>query len=162
MNTAAVKCLAIAIAVLIPGYACGSNEGTVANKNAASVDNEEPIGDHATLHKTIEVNGLKIFYREAGPKNAPTLQTTTLFNVGSNGTPLTGEQNESMLGEAFQQDNNCRQNTPPLRLGVELRGKSSNQFLPKCAQGGLVATMSHSQPALRVGVELRGIEPLTS
>ncbi len=73
MNKVAVKGLAIAIAVIIAGYACGSNTDTVANKNASSVKNEEPLGNHATLHKTIEVNGLKIFYREAGPKNAPTL-----------------------------------------------------------------------------------------
>ena len=26
----------------------------------------------ATTHKTIQVNGLDIFYREAGPKDAPT------------------------------------------------------------------------------------------
>ena len=28
---------------------------------------------HPTLHKTIKVNGLDIFYREAGPTNAPTI-----------------------------------------------------------------------------------------
>ncbi len=73
MNKVGVKWLTIAIAVLIAGYACGSNTDTSANKNAASVNNAEPLGNQATLHKTIEVNGLKIFYREAGPKNAPTL-----------------------------------------------------------------------------------------
>ena len=73
MNKIAVKWLAIAIAVLIAGSAYGSNIGTVANKNASSVNNKELLGNHATLHKTIEVNGVKIFYREAGPKNAPTL-----------------------------------------------------------------------------------------
>ena len=29
--------------------------------------------NYPTLHKTIEVNGVDIFYREAGDKNAPTL-----------------------------------------------------------------------------------------
>src|SRR4029077_12201533 len=28
---------------------------------------------HPTLYRTIQVDGLSIFYREAGPKNAPTL-----------------------------------------------------------------------------------------
>jgi len=73
MNKLAVKWLAIVIAVLIAGYACGPNTDTVANKNASSEKSEEPPGNHATLHKTVEVNGLKIFYREAGSKNAPTL-----------------------------------------------------------------------------------------
>ncbi len=27
----------------------------------------------STLHKTVEVDGLEIFYREAGPKDAPTI-----------------------------------------------------------------------------------------
>ncbi len=30
-------------------------------------------GRYATLHKTVKVDGLDIFYREAGPKDAPTL-----------------------------------------------------------------------------------------
>lgn len=29
--------------------------------------------NHPTLHKTVNVNGLEIFYREAGPKDAPTI-----------------------------------------------------------------------------------------
>jgi len=31
------------------------------------------FGQQAVLHKTIEVNGIEIFYREAGPKDAPTV-----------------------------------------------------------------------------------------
>src|SRR4051812_2349515 len=31
------------------------------------------VSGHSTLYKTIKVNGLDIFYREAGPTNAPTL-----------------------------------------------------------------------------------------
>ena len=30
-------------------------------------------GSHPTLHKTVKVDGLDIFYREAGPKDAPTI-----------------------------------------------------------------------------------------
>ncbi len=30
-------------------------------------------GRYPTLHKTVKVDGLDIFYREAGPKDAPTL-----------------------------------------------------------------------------------------
>ena len=29
--------------------------------------------EYPTLHKTVEVNGVEIFYREAGPKDAPTI-----------------------------------------------------------------------------------------
>ncbi len=32
-----------------------------------------PAGPHPTLHKTVKVEGLDIFYREAGPKDAPTI-----------------------------------------------------------------------------------------
>jgi pimeloyl-ACP methyl ester carboxylesterase len=62
MKNVAVKLLTIAFAVLIAGYA-----------HAAPGDPEPPVRGPATLHKTIEVNGVKIFYREAGSKNAPTL-----------------------------------------------------------------------------------------
>ena len=73
MKKVAVKLLTFALAVLIAGYAYASNAGTVANGKASSVDHEPPVRGPATLHKTIEVNGVKIFYREAGSKNAPTL-----------------------------------------------------------------------------------------
>src|SRR6266853_855252 len=33
---------------------------------------ERPV-KHPTLHRTIQVDGLSIFYREAGPKDAPIL-----------------------------------------------------------------------------------------
>jgi hypothetical protein len=33
---------------------------------------ERPV-KHPTLYRTIQVDGLSIFYREAGPKDAPTL-----------------------------------------------------------------------------------------
>ena len=73
MNKLTVKWLAIAMAVIIGGNAYASNAGAVENMKTSSVNNEESSGIHATLHKTVEVNGLKIFYREAGPKDAPTL-----------------------------------------------------------------------------------------
>jgi pimeloyl-ACP methyl ester carboxylesterase len=34
---------------------------------------KEPNVEHATAYRTIQVDGLSIFYREAGPKNAPTI-----------------------------------------------------------------------------------------
>ena len=36
---------------------------------------ETPAGrsNHQTVHKTIDINGVEIFYREAGPKNAPAI-----------------------------------------------------------------------------------------
>ena len=33
---------------------------------------EDPL-KHSTVYRTIQVDGLSIFYREAGPKDAPTL-----------------------------------------------------------------------------------------
>jgi len=35
-------------------------------------EKERPV-KHPTLYRTIQVDGLSIFYREAGPKDAPTL-----------------------------------------------------------------------------------------
>src|SRR5580693_4380374 len=35
-------------------------------------DKDRPM-EHPTLHRTIQIDGLSIFYREAGPKDAPTL-----------------------------------------------------------------------------------------
>ena len=42
-----------------------------AASHAAGVRPVEPA--HPTLHKTVKVDGLDIFYREAGPKDAPTI-----------------------------------------------------------------------------------------
>src|SRR6266446_1997796 len=39
----------------------------------AHAQRKEPPMKHPTLYRTIEVDGLSIFYREAGPKDAPTL-----------------------------------------------------------------------------------------
>ena len=33
---------------------------------------ERPMG-HPTFYRTIQIDGLSIFYREAGPKDAPTI-----------------------------------------------------------------------------------------
>ena len=60
MNKLITKGLVLVLTVLFAGPAYGSS-------------NKESSGNYPTLHKPIEVNGLKIFYREAGPKNAPTL-----------------------------------------------------------------------------------------
>jgi pimeloyl-ACP methyl ester carboxylesterase len=40
---------------------------------AADVAEADGISGHPTLYKTVKVNGLDIFYREAGPANAPTV-----------------------------------------------------------------------------------------
>ena len=73
MNIRAFTVLTIATAVLMTVNPYGSNAGAVSKKIVSSVINEEQMKHHATLHKTVEVNGIKIFYREAGPKDAPTL-----------------------------------------------------------------------------------------
>ena len=33
----------------------------------------DALADHPTLHRTVKIDGLDIFYREAGPKHAPTI-----------------------------------------------------------------------------------------
>ncbi|WNM58912.1 alpha/beta hydrolase [Candidatus Nitrospira allomarina] len=53
----------------------------VMGATASKSGNQEPASGHAvpkavnypTLHKTVEVDGLNIFYREAGPKNGPVI-----------------------------------------------------------------------------------------
>ena len=41
-------------------------------KLAKSEEKESPT-EHPTSYRTIQIDGLSIFYREAGPKDAPTL-----------------------------------------------------------------------------------------
>ena len=66
-----VTALITAITVLSVGPALSSAA------NGLSAAAAEPTGTRAriypTLHKTITVDGLQIFYREAGPKGAPTI-----------------------------------------------------------------------------------------
>ena len=40
---------------------------------ASGIHAESPANTNAVTHQTIEVDGVEIFYREAGPRNAPTL-----------------------------------------------------------------------------------------
>ena len=42
-------------------------------QSLAQVREKEPIMKHPTAYRTIQVDGLSIFYREAGPKDAPTI-----------------------------------------------------------------------------------------
>src|SRR5260370_7678019 len=39
----------------------------------AHAQGKERLVKHPTIYRTIQVDGLSIFYREAGPKDAPTL-----------------------------------------------------------------------------------------
>jgi hypothetical protein len=39
----------------------------------AAARGKEQLVDHPTFYRTTKIDGLSIFYREAGPKNAPTL-----------------------------------------------------------------------------------------
>jgi len=41
--------------------------------SSATIENNKTISVTQTLHKTIEIDGVKIFYREAGPVDAPTI-----------------------------------------------------------------------------------------
>ncbi len=57
------------IGLLVVG-ATASNSG---DTELATVQNTSVRSSYPTLHKTIDVDGLEIFYREAGPKDAPTI-----------------------------------------------------------------------------------------
>jgi len=39
---------------------------------AQAQEKERPVG-HPTFYRTTQIDGLSVFYREAGPKDAPTL-----------------------------------------------------------------------------------------
>ncbi|WP_376753598.1 alpha/beta fold hydrolase [Candidatus Nitrospira neomarina] len=43
------------------------------NQEPATAQTTAVWSNHPTLHKTVEVDGLEIFYREAGPKDAPVI-----------------------------------------------------------------------------------------
>jgi pimeloyl-ACP methyl ester carboxylesterase len=62
--------------VLVALAACvgvGSGEEVTASQDAQSRLAAESQRDTTTTYRTVDVNGLKIFYREAGPKDAPTV-----------------------------------------------------------------------------------------
>ena len=58
---------------LIGTMAVGIVASQPANVEATQVQKSLEAKSYPTLHKTIELDGLKIFYREAGPKDAPTI-----------------------------------------------------------------------------------------
>ena len=62
------KCGALCIGVLVVLFI-----GSTA-LSARPADSAERTGDpnRKVMHRTVKVDGLDIFYREAGPKNAPT------------------------------------------------------------------------------------------
>src|SRR5947209_2347561 len=45
----------------------------VSSQSLAQPQGKEGTMEHPTFYRTMQVDGLSIFYREAGPKNAPTL-----------------------------------------------------------------------------------------
>jgi hypothetical protein len=46
---------------------------TLASSNLLAQSKEKNPVAHPTFYRTIQIDGLSIFYREAGPKDAPTL-----------------------------------------------------------------------------------------
>jgi pimeloyl-ACP methyl ester carboxylesterase len=46
---------------------------TLASSNLLAQSKEKDPVEHPTFYRTIQIDGLSIFYREAGPKDAPTL-----------------------------------------------------------------------------------------
>src|SRR5215467_2751488 len=57
-----VCCVALVVSVMLPSP-----------QLAAQAQGKGSPVQHPTLYRTREINGLSIFYREAGPKDAPTL-----------------------------------------------------------------------------------------
>jgi pimeloyl-ACP methyl ester carboxylesterase len=56
-----VACMAFVVSLMFP------------SQLLAQVQEKVTPVEHPTLYRTIQINGLRIFYREAGPKDAPTL-----------------------------------------------------------------------------------------
>ena len=65
--------LAIVPMSLIGITAIGSMSSQHAVSNATMSEGASSAKKYPTLHKTIEVDGVEIFYREAGPQDAPVI-----------------------------------------------------------------------------------------
>jgi pimeloyl-ACP methyl ester carboxylesterase len=57
-----VACMALVVSLMFPSC-----------RLLAQVQEQESPVEHPTLYRTTQIDGLRIFYREAGPKDAPTL-----------------------------------------------------------------------------------------
>ncbi len=68
-----LKITALVPLSLIGTIAMGMVSPQPANAEATQVPKTSEAKSYPTLHKTIEVDGQTIFYREAGPKGAPTI-----------------------------------------------------------------------------------------
>src|SRR5262245_61732255 len=58
---------------LVWGTALAVTFFPVASQLSAQIFRRERAVEHVTAYRTVQVDGLSIFYREAGPKDAPTL-----------------------------------------------------------------------------------------
>jgi len=58
---------------LVWGAALAVTFFPVASQLSAQIFRRERAVEHPTSYRTIQIDGLSIFYREAGPKDAPTL-----------------------------------------------------------------------------------------
>src|SRR3974390_2724325 len=67
MATVTFKKQIVIVLLMLSGFSVSS---TAQQKAQPPEDHPVP---HATSYRTIQVDGLSIFYREAGPKDAPTL-----------------------------------------------------------------------------------------
>src|SRR5207237_9678184 len=62
-----LRCLQISRTALVISVMLASFQSLTQAKG------KEPSMEHPTFYRTIQIDGLSIFYREAGPKDAPTL-----------------------------------------------------------------------------------------
>src|SRR5258705_11839354 len=57
-----ISCMALVVAVMLASF-----------QLLVQAQRKERPMEHPTFYRTIQIDGLSIFYREAGPKDAPTL-----------------------------------------------------------------------------------------
>lgn len=73
----------LSLAIVVAGL-CGAvlSMQPIAAAGPSSQPNAEtnPESGPVVLHKAVEIDGLSIFYREAGPKNAPTVRECPWFS----------------------------------------------------------------------------------
>jgi pimeloyl-ACP methyl ester carboxylesterase len=70
-NAQWTQCLQVSLKALVVG-ALFASFGLPAQFPAKAQEKERPV-EHLSLYRTIKIDGLSIFYREAGPKNAPVI-----------------------------------------------------------------------------------------
>ena len=80
---------------------------------------ERPL-KHSTVYRTIQVDGLSIFYREAGPKDLPTLLVLHCLKVSARRNTTSRSQNNFPFARHVTQESVKRSRTPSFALLLEV------------------------------------------